>query len=110
LGSGPQSLISQEHSGIGYNNLDVYIDPPRTLTPDQKTELTDSLEKEKEVVITSLFGDSESIQFAQQIYDFLKAEGYQVTGVMRSVFNAPVRGVDVEFEKGKYQLTVGSKY
>ena len=43
-------------------------------------------DKTRVVTITSVLGDSEAYSFAMQIKDYLTSQGYQIDGVIRTLF------------------------
>jgi hypothetical protein len=54
-------------------------------------------------------GDAESFQFANQINDFLKSQGFtKVDGVSQSVFTKPVVGQFMNRDSSGVKILIGS--
>lgn len=56
------------------------------------------------VTITSILGDSESLQFAKKIKEIFEAAGWKVNGVNQAVFTNPIEGIHLEIKTAKFPL------
>jgi hypothetical protein len=83
--------------------------PPRRLESANRHELETTLPKGAPVEITANDGDPEAFLLAQEIHAFLRAKGYGVAEVTRSVSTPPAKGVGLEpLAGGKWRVIVGS--
>jgi hypothetical protein len=77
-----------------------------------RAQILRELPKNKPITVTALLGDGESIQFAQQIHAFMKANGFTMkepNGISQSVFSTVVKGLAVEnAPDGQITFIVGS--
>lgn len=116
-----ESLLQKPKLGSRKNILNPHtVSEPETVEPALgsnrrsmnkalKKQLTDSLPKTAKVRITSVLGNSEALTFAQEIYDFLNGNGYQVKGVDQAVYSKPVVGQIINKTETGFDIVIGSK-
>ncbi len=110
---GNQGIITQGQ--IGNNTLNIGPQP-RNIDSSQavslKAQILRELPKDKLITVTALLGDGESIQFAQQIHAFMKANGFTMRepdGISQSVFTGVVKGLQRQDQPdGSITFIVGS--
>ncbi len=85
--------------------------PTRTLTPNLIAQLETLLSphKNKTIDVVAVLGDQEAIQFATQIFDYLKSHGYKTSGVSQAVFTGPVMGQSINVESDPVKITIGTR-
>lgn len=81
----------------------------RTLLEGDAALLLNTLPKAIPVEVTAALGDGEAFTYAQQMKDFLEANGYKVNGVNQAVWSRPVTGVNVITGETPRKIQVGSK-
>jgi hypothetical protein len=102
-----QSVKSYNQQG-GITAHSVTIAPPsRNLdAPENQTlkqQMLSQLPKDKEISVTAILGDAESIDFALQINGFLKANGFKVKdGISQAVFTGAVHGLSFNPETNNF--------
>ena len=100
--------ISQKHSGLGYNIVNVGAQA-RHLNEGAKIQLKANLTKNKKILVDSVANDSEAFSFANEIFLFLKDEGYDVEGVNQCWYSIPIRDQSIEEgPNGKTHVIIGS--
>jgi len=68
------------------------------------------LDKNKTIRITSVMGDQEAFQFAEQIKKYLLSQKWKVVGVDQAVYSGPVIGQIVEPKQdGGLEIIIGGK-
>lgn len=73
-----------------------------------KQQILTALPRDKEINITSLLGDAESVELATQIHSFMQANGFKVpSGISQSVFSGPVKGL--QFNPDTNTFIVGAR-
>lgn len=74
-----------------------------------KEQMLQKLPRDKEITVESILGDSESGDLAVQIYNFLKANGFELKekGISQGVFTPPVHGLN--FNSATNTFIVGSQ-
>lgn len=99
-----------QSGGITANQVNIGA-VPRKLDINVQNQLLGALQNKSEAIeITSIMGDSESFDFATQISDFLKANGYtKVDGVNQSVFTKPVIGQYLDRDSNGVRILIGAK-
>lgn len=102
------NIISTNQSG-GITAGVVNVGPqPRKVDAELIRQLQQLLpDKAKTVTVTSVMGDGEAFDFATQIKDVLVKQGYDVNGVNRAVFSAPIIGQ--QFNPDTLTLTIGTR-
>jgi len=62
------------------------------------------------ITITAIWGNSEAFNFAHQIMQWLKSNGYKnVNGVDQAAYSAPVSGIHIQpNSENKFEIIVGS--
>jgi hypothetical protein len=110
---GNQGIITQGQ--IGNNTLNIGPQPRNIDSPEAaglKEQILRELPKDKPITVTALLGDGESIQFAQQIHAFMKANGFTMrepNGISQSVFTGVVKGLQKRDQPdGSITFIVGS--
>lgn len=82
---------------------------PRTLDTQMGAQLETLLTGGKPVTVTTILGDSEAFQFAEQIKHYLEGKGYNVSGVDQAVYSQPVVGLHIEPQGDSFAVIVGRK-
>ena len=100
---------NNQNGGITANQVNIGS-MPRTLDINTERQLLSFLNSKNERIdINSVMGDAESFQFANQINDFLKSQGFtKVDGVSQSVFSKPVVGQFMNRDSAGVQILIGS--
>ena len=100
---------NNQSGGITANQVNIGSIPP-TLDINTKRQLLSFLNsKDERIDINSVMGDGESFQFANQINDFLKSQGFtKVDGVAQSVFMKPVIGQFMNRDSSGVKILIGS--
>lgn len=98
-----------QSGGITANQVNIGS-VPRNLDINIKRQLLSFLNsKDEKIDINSVLGDAESFQFANQINDFLKSQGFKkVDGVSQSVFTKPVVGQFIDRNSSRVKILIGS--
>jgi len=100
---------NNQNGGITANQVNIGS-IPRNLDLNTQRQLLSFLNSKNERIdINSVMGDAESFQFANQINDFLKAQGFtKVDGVSQSVFTKPVVGQFMNRDSSGVKILIGS--
>ena len=63
-----------------------------------KTQILREIPKDKRIDVTAVMGDAEAMEFAQEIYSFMKDNGFNVDphGISQTVFSGPVKGLNLQ--------------
>ena len=107
------NVTSREQSGgITAHTVNLDTKPRRTLTPETKATLLRDLSNDRPVRVMGMNGDSESMSFANEIYDGLKANNYTMlneSAMSHQFFNPPVFGFKISEGEGgaEWWITVG---
>lgn len=99
-----------QQGGITANQVFVGKQP-RKLNDLLKASLKKMLpeDKSQESIITSVMGDPEAFQFANEIKDYLLSEGYAAKGVNQAIFSQPVTGQNITPKtETPCKITIGS--
>ncbi len=107
----PLNVTSNFQSG-GITAGQIIITPPaRKLNENNTAQILLNLpDKNEKIDITSLLGDSEAFQFAMQISNLLKTNGYKnVDGVNQAIFNSPVTGQSLFRDSLGVKIIIGSR-
>ncbi len=109
ISSGPGSAFTFGPNSPAIGTLNVGP-PVLRFTDDLKREILGRLPKDKPIEVASLFGDENGFLVANQIADFLKANGYAVTAnsVTRNAWSKPVSGFSVQDNGDHRTFLVGS--
>ena len=101
---------NNQSGGITANQVNIGA-APRKLDFSIQNQLLSFLQnKNEKITITSILGDPESFQFANQINDLLKAQGFtKVDGVGQAVFIKPVIGQFIDRDTSGVKILIGSK-
>jgi hypothetical protein len=70
------------------------LSDPKALT--LKNKMLTELSRDKPITVTALIGDAESIQFAQEIHEFLKQNGFRMkepNGISQAIFAGAPKGI-----------------
>lgn len=93
------------HMGPVYHN---HTPPQRKLGAENKAELR-AMDRNRLVAVYAAHGDHEALSLAQEIYDFMKTEGFTMTTSVAWVLDSnPVKGVRVITDGGKIAISVGT--
>jgi len=109
-GQPPVSVQSFFQSG-GITANQVNMAPlPRQLDELINKQLLDFLTNKNEMInITSVMGDADAFQYAKQIAEFLKANGYtKIDGVNQGVFNEPIKGQFMKRDTTGVKIVIGA--
>lgn len=100
---------NNQSGGITANQVNIGS-IPRNLDVNTERQLLSFLNSKNERIdINSVMGDAESFQFANQINDFLKSQGFtKVDGVSQSVFTKPVVGQFMNRDSSGVKILIGS--
>jgi hypothetical protein len=94
-----QRVTSYHQSGgITAHTVNVDTRAKRTLQPDMKAGLLRDLPNDRPVFVLGMSGNVESMAFANEIYGFLKENGYQMKSDAASwhmFFNPPVFNIKI---------------
>ena len=85
---------------------------PRELNIELQNQIKEVIKIDSVVNVTSVLGDGEAYNFANQIKSYLKEQGYEVNGVNQSVFSNPISGQIIEPPKDNnntYRIIIGNK-
>jgi hypothetical protein len=111
LSSQPTTVTSYFQSGgITANQVNI-VPLSRHLDEVSSNRLINSLpDKNEKINITCIWGDSEAFQFATQISDFLKANGYKrIDGVDQVAFTRPVIGQYIDRDTAGVKILIGAR-
>ena len=99
-----------QNGGITANQVNIGA-IPRKLDNNIQNQLLGFLQdKNERIEISSILGDPESFEFASQINNFLKSQGYlSVDGVNQSVYTKPVVGQFLNRDSTGVKILIGSK-
>jgi hypothetical protein len=100
-----------QRGGLAAGKIEVNQEtPPRTLNDAVKQQLKSMMPSASTVHITAVMGDTEAFQFATQIDDFLRSEGYKTDGVSQGLFSKPILGQSLDPKPdGSFAITIGSR-
>jgi hypothetical protein len=75
-----------------------------------KKQILSELPKDKPIVVMAVSGDSEAMNFAQQIHEFMKQNGFklQENGISQGFFSGPVKGLSVKDDGPTRTFIVGA--
>jgi hypothetical protein len=98
-----------QSGGITANQVNIGL-IPRVLDINIQRQLLSFLNsKDEKIEINSVMGDAESFQFANQINNFLKSQGFKkIDGVSQSIFNKPVVGQFMDRDSFGVKILIGS--
>jgi hypothetical protein len=105
------SVVSYNQSG-GITAQNVTIEPTiRHMSDQVGQEIRLHIPTSAKVSVTSVLGDSESMQFATEVLQWLRANGYsRASGVDQAVYSVPVSGQHVEQKSSdEYEVVIGSR-
>jgi len=107
------SIITSVNQSGGITADQVIINqkaPSRQLDEKFISELEKHLpSKDKSLIIVTVVGDSESLEFALEIKDYLESKGWFTERIDHTLFIRPVKGVDFSIrDDGGLTITVGS--
>jgi len=77
------------------------------LIPYRKGEKWGYSNKNKEIIINTILGDSEAFQYAQEIKKFLKTKGWSTNGVNQVIYNTAILGQSINPEGT--EIIIGTK-
>lgn len=100
-----------QRGGITANNVNIES-PERHINDLIKNSLVAQLpnNKAQEIDVTSVLGDQEAYQFAQEIKEYLENKGYKVNGVNQVVFDKPVKGQIISSkEDDSFSIIIGGR-
>lgn len=80
-----------QQGGITAGNVNIGSQQ-RTVTPANRDQLRQHVPKDKKVTVVAVMGDAEAFNYAQQIFEVLKQDGYNVSGVDQALHNPPIMG------------------
>lgn len=101
---------TNQSGGITANQVNIGA-IPRNLDVNLKNQLLVNLkDKNEHIDIASVMGDSEAFRLANQINDFLKAQGYlNVEGVSQAMYSKPMIGQFLDRDANGIKIVIGSK-
>lgn len=86
--------------------------PRRTMTPELRQQLLAAMDKSRVVHVSAPMGDEEAVSYANEAWDFLKSEGYQMAegGVEQQIRARPIRGSEIRLgTPGHAVLNIGHR-
>jgi hypothetical protein len=116
VNQGPGSAYSFGQQG-GVTAGTVNIGPTKRSLSDPRAEtlkhqMLSDFPRDKPITITALLGDAESVEFANEIHDFLKQNGFKMKepdGITQGVFTKPPKGlIRDDRSDGEINLIVGT--
>jgi hypothetical protein len=72
-----------------------------------KRQLLAEAPRDRRINITVVFGDPEAYAFGQEIFDFLKVNGFDVWGMDQATYVAPQVGLKVDPSGELWEMIVG---
>jgi hypothetical protein len=83
---------------------------PRSLDAGLQAQILREMPRDKAISVTAVAGDSEAMNLASQVYEFMKANGFHLKdgGVSQSFFTAPVKGLVVQPQGDGLVFIVGA--
>lgn len=100
-----------QRGGITAGELNIG-NQQRSLSKQNKETILGNLEKDAEIKVTSVMGDGEAFQYAQEIKRFLEENGYgSVEGIARVIKAQPTQGqvINTDPDNADYEIHVGSQ-
>ena len=82
---------------------------PRRLDMGGQSQLRSLLPKDKPVTVTSVMGDGEAFQYANEIKSFLVADGYTVDGVNQALYSEPKIGQGIVPGDDSFEVIIGTR-
>lgn len=79
----------------------------RHLTEENKSQIRTLIPKKQKVAVCAALGDGESYSYAQEVKDFLHAEGYDVEGVNQCVWMPAIKGQGIVNSKEPWEIQIG---
>lgn len=74
------------------------------------SQLKNKIPVDAKVSVTAVLGDGEAFGFANQIFQWMKSNGYEnVTGVNQAVYTKPVLGQMINTTDDGFAIVIGSK-
>jgi hypothetical protein len=72
----------------------------RGISQIDKIKMIDNLKKfeNKEIILTTVLGDTEAFQFAEQIKEVFVQSGWKVDGISQALYNKPVNGIIIKIK------------
>lgn len=84
---------------------------PRHLDEYLKSGLDSYINSGSKVIVTSVMGDGEAFNFANQVKLYLQSKGFDVDGVNQAIFSMPIRGQIIEPPKdgdSTFKIIIGN--
>jgi hypothetical protein len=103
---------NNQSGGITAGNVNVGR-VPRAIDQSLRAQILAQLPRDKEIVVVGILGDAESINFAEQIHAFLKANGFKMkepNGISQSVFTQTQHGLQVVDRGTNLDFIVGVNF
>ena len=73
-------------------------------------QLKQHIPTDKRVTVVAALGDAEAFGFANQIFQWMKSNGYRdVCGVDQAVFSQPVTGQNINMKGEGYEVVIGGR-
>lgn len=101
---------NNQQGGITAGQININSSQQRHLSEAMKKQL--EVYKDKRIIVKSTFGDAESYQFAEEIKEYLKQNGFNVDLSLSSqdFFEKPIAGQEIFDNKdGLIYLYIGSR-
>jgi hypothetical protein len=98
-----------QSGGITAHTVNVTPHFQRVLGDGIREKLLLNVPREKLAVVWATSGDEESYKYAVEIFDFMKAKGFNLFGSapVNNIFTAPMYGVTVNPQDEKTEIYVG---
>jgi hypothetical protein len=98
-----------QSGGITAGTVNIYGKQPRHMSQENADFLRQHVPTTKKVTVTAIMGDSEAMEFAQEVTTWLRANGWtNVDGVNQAVFSGPVFGQNINPNKDGFDIQIGT--
>lgn len=101
--------VTSNHQAGGITAGQVFVGQAgRHLDDRWRRQLREALPRDKKINVIAVLGDGEAFQFANEVMQYLKTEGYDAGGVNQAVFSGPVTGQQIREVKGEFEIVIGT--
>ncbi len=104
------SIKSSKQSG-GITAQNVNIQPQkRYLTVELKLQINEIILKNtgKNITVVATLGNQEALEFASEIFEYIKSKGREVSGVYQAVYTTPIKWQHIKEKKDSIEFVIGS--
>ena len=107
-----QSIKDFQNAAIQTDTQSDLLNRPfsRGISPIDKIKMRDILKKHvgSKITITTMLGDPEAFQFADQIKEVFINSGWEVDGINQAIYNRPVVGLKIKVKNRNYPSRVNT--